>query len=45
VVRFIVTTPDKRQFVKIKALGCMGLMVQGAHHQPRLMMANGEIIE
>ena len=29
-VRFIVTTSDKRQVVKINALGCMGLMVQDA---------------
>jgi hypothetical protein len=45
-VRFIVTTTDKRQVVKIQALGFMGLMVQGAHHQPHhLMMAKGEMIE
>jgi hypothetical protein len=31
--------------VKIKALGFMGLMVQGAHFQPHLMMAKGEMIE
>jgi hypothetical protein len=41
-VRLIVTSPDPRQVVKLRALGFMGIMVQGAHHQPHhLMMAKG----
>jgi predicted RNA binding protein YcfA (HicA-like mRNA interferase family) len=42
-VKLVVTTSDPRQAVKLKALGFMGIMVQGAHHQPHhLMMAKGE---
>ena len=42
-VRLTVTTDDARQATKLKALGFMGLMVQGAHHQQHhLMMAKGE---
>ena len=42
-VKLIVTTGDPRQVVKLKALGFMGIMVQGSHHQPHhLMMAKGE---
>jgi hypothetical protein len=42
-VRLVVTADDPRQVVKIKALGFMGIMVQGAHHQVHhLMMAKGE---
>jgi hypothetical protein len=42
-VKLTVTTSDPRQAVKLKALGFMGIMVQGAHHQPHhLMMAKGE---
>ena len=42
-VKFVVTAGDPRQAVKIKALGFMGIMVQGAHHQAHhLMMAKGE---
>jgi hypothetical protein len=42
-VRLVVTASDPRQAVKLKALGFMGIMVQGAHHQPHhLMMAKGE---
>jgi hypothetical protein len=41
-VRLTVTSKDPRQAVKLKALGFMGIMVQGAHHQPHhLMMARG----
>ena len=42
-VKLIVTASDARQAVKIRALGFMGIMVQGAHHQMHhLMMAKGE---
>jgi predicted RNA binding protein YcfA (HicA-like mRNA interferase family) len=42
-VKLIVTAGDPRQVVKIQALGFMGIMVQGAHHQTHhLMMARGE---
>jgi antitoxin (DNA-binding transcriptional repressor) of toxin-antitoxin stability system len=42
-VKLVVTSNDPRQAVKLKALGFMGIMVQGAHHQPHhLMMAKGE---
>jgi hypothetical protein len=42
-VKLLVTSGDPRQVVKIKALGFMGIMVQGAHHQKHhLMMAKGE---
>jgi hypothetical protein len=41
-VRLTVTSGDQRQVTKIKGLGFMGIMVQGAHHQPHhLMMAKG----
>jgi predicted RNA binding protein YcfA (HicA-like mRNA interferase family) len=41
--KLVVTASDPQQVVKLKALGFMGLMVQGAHHQPHhLMMAKGE---
>ena len=44
-VKLVVTASDPRQAVKLKALGFMGIMVQGAHHQPHhLMMAKGEFI-
>lgn len=43
-VKLIITTGDPRQVVKLKALGFMGIMVQGAHHQPHhFMMTKGEI--
>lgn len=43
-VKLAVTTGDPRQVTKLKALGFMGVMVQGAHHQPHhLMMARGEL--
>jgi hypothetical protein len=42
-VALVVTTDDPREAVRVKALGFMGIMVQGAHHQPHhLMMAKGE---
>ena len=42
-VELIVTTDNPRQVTKLKALGFMGIMVQGAHHQiHHLMMAKGE---
>ena len=42
-VKLVVSASDPRQVVKIKALGFMGIMVQGAHHQMHhLMMAKGE---
>jgi predicted RNA binding protein YcfA (HicA-like mRNA interferase family) len=42
-VKLVLTASDPRQVVKLKALGFMGIMVQGAHHQPHhLMMAKGE---
>jgi hypothetical protein len=44
-VKLVVTSNDPRQAVKLKALGFMGIMVQGAHHQPHhLMMAKGEFV-
>ena len=43
-VKFTVTASDPRQIAMIKALGFMGIMVQGAHHQKHhLMMAKGEL--
>jgi hypothetical protein len=43
-VKLVVTTGDTTQVAKLKALGFMGLMVQGSHHQPHhLMMAKGEL--
>jgi predicted RNA binding protein YcfA (HicA-like mRNA interferase family) len=42
-VKLVVTTRDPSEAVKLKALGFLGIMVQGAHHQPHhLMMAKGE---
>jgi hypothetical protein len=42
-VKLVVATNDPRQVVKLKALGFIGIMVQGAHHQPHhLLMAKGE---
>jgi hypothetical protein len=42
-VKLSVTTNDPKQVTKLKALGFMGIMVQGGHHQPHhLMMAKGE---
>jgi predicted RNA binding protein YcfA (HicA-like mRNA interferase family) len=42
-VKLTVTTSDAKQVAKLKALGFMGIMVQGPHHQMHhLMMAKGE---
>lgn len=42
-VKLTVIASDAVPLVKLKALGFMGLMVQGGHHQPHhLMMAKGE---
>jgi hypothetical protein len=42
-IKLIVTSSDPAQVTKLKALGFMGIMVQGGHHQPHhLMMARGE---
>jgi len=42
-VRMTVTGSDARQATKLRALGFLGLMVQGSHHQQHhLMMAKGE---
>lgn len=41
-VRLTVTTSDPKQISKLQALGFMGLMVQGGHHQPHhLAIATG----
>ncbi|MBI4273812.1 MAG: hypothetical protein HY659_03830 [Rhizobiales bacterium] len=43
-VKVTVTSADPKQVAKLKALGFMGIMVQGGHHQPHhLMMAKGEL--
>jgi hypothetical protein len=43
-VKLTVTTDDAKEAIKLKALGFMGIMVQGGHHQPHhLMIAKGEI--
>jgi len=42
-VKLVVTSADATQVTKLRALGFMGIMVQGRHHQPHhLMMAKGE---
>ena len=42
-VRLTVTSNDPAQAMKLRALGFMGIMVQGAHHQQHhLLMAKGE---
>jgi hypothetical protein len=44
-VRLVVTSADPDQVTKLKALGFMGIMVQGSHHQlHHLMMAKGEFM-
>jgi len=44
-VKLVVTSPDPAQVIKLRALGFMGIMVQGGHHQPHhLMMAKGEFM-
>lgn len=43
-VRLTVITIDPKETIKLHALGFMGIMVQGGHHQPHhLMMAKGEM--
>jgi hypothetical protein len=42
-VKLTVLAGENQPLAKLKALGFMGIMVQGAHHQPHhLMMAKGE---
>lgn len=42
-VKLIISTNDPKQVTKLKALGFMGIMAQGGHHQPHhLMIAKGE---
>jgi hypothetical protein len=42
-VKLTVTSTDAKQVTKLRALGFMGIMVQGAHHQQHhLMIAKGE---
>jgi hypothetical protein len=42
-LKLIITASENQPLAKLKALGFMGIMVQGAHHQPHhLMMAKGE---
>jgi hypothetical protein len=44
-VKLTVATSDPKELTKLKALGFMGIMVQGGHHQPHhLMMAKGELL-
>jgi len=44
-VKLTVTSTDAKQVAKLKALGFMGIMVQGSHHQPHhLMIAKGELV-
>ncbi len=43
-VKLTVMASEAQPLTKLKALGFMGIMVQGAHHQPHhLMMAKGEL--
>lgn len=43
-VKLTVIASESQPLAKLKALGFMGIMVQGAHHQPHhLMMAKGEL--
>ena len=44
-VKLTVTASEAQPLTKLKALGFMGIMVQGGHHQPHhLMMAKGEFM-
>ena len=44
-VKMTVIAGDTLPLAKLKALGFMGIMVQGAHHQAHhLMMAKGEFV-
>jgi hypothetical protein len=43
-LKFVVTGTDPKQVVKLKALGFMGIMVAGGHHQQHhLALAKGEL--
>ena len=43
-VKLTVITNDPKEAIKLHALGFMGIMVQGGHHQPHhLMIAKGEM--
>jgi hypothetical protein len=43
-VKLTVTASEAQPLTKLKALGFMGIMVQGAHHQPHhLLMAMGQL--
>jgi hypothetical protein len=43
-VKLTVTINNPKELTKLKALGFMGIMVQGGHHQlHHLMMAKGEL--
>jgi hypothetical protein len=42
-IKLVVTSRDPKDAIKLKALGFIGIMVEGAHHQiHHLMMAKGE---
>ena len=42
-IKLVVTSPEATQVTRLRALGFMGIMVQGGHHQPHhLMIAKGE---
>jgi hypothetical protein len=42
-VKLTVIASEPKELIKLKALGFMGIMVQGRHHQPHhLMIAKGE---
>jgi hypothetical protein len=44
-VKLTVTANDAQPLSKLKALGFIGIMVQGGHHQPHhLMMAKGQLV-
>jgi hypothetical protein len=43
-VKLTITANDSKEVIKLKALGFMGVMVQGGHHQlHHLMIAKGEL--
>jgi hypothetical protein len=44
-VKLTVMASDAKPLTRLKALGFMGIMVQGGHHQPHhLMMAKGQLV-
>jgi hypothetical protein len=44
-VRLVVTANDAAPLERLKALGFIGIMVQGGHHQPHhLMIAKGQLV-